>query len=59
MSNIELNEQEQLRRNSLAELRKLGINPYPAAKYDITATASQIISEFDMEYCMDIAIHGF
>ena len=27
----ELTEQEQIRRNSLAELKKLGINPYPAA----------------------------
>ena len=27
----ELTEQEQIRRNSLNELKKLGINPYPAA----------------------------
>ena len=33
MSISELSEQEQIRRNSLAELRKLGIEPYPAAKY--------------------------
>ncbi|MBR6830819.1 MAG: lysine--tRNA ligase [Tidjanibacter sp.] len=49
MSIIELSEQEQLRRNSLAELRKLGINPYPAAMYEVNATAEQIHSEFDPE----------
>ncbi len=49
MSNIELSEQEQLRRNSLAELRKLGINPYPAALYEVTATAAQIAAEYSPE----------
>ncbi len=47
MSMIELSEQEQLRRNSLGELRKLGINPYPAEKYDVTASTSEIAEEFD------------
>ncbi len=28
-----LSEQEQIRRNSLAELYKLGINPYPQAAF--------------------------
>ena len=36
---IELSEQEQLRRQSLAALRELGIDPYPAARYEVTATA--------------------
>ncbi len=31
---IELSEQEQLRRQSLAALRELGIDPYPAARYE-------------------------
>jgi lysyl-tRNA synthetase class 2 len=39
MSNISLSEQEQIRRNSLAELRKLGIDPYPAAEYKTNAFA--------------------
>ena len=30
MSIAELSEQEQIRRNSLAQLRELGIDPYPA-----------------------------
>ena len=33
MSNMNLSEQEQIRRESLDELRKLGIDPYPAAEY--------------------------
>lgn len=46
---IELSEQEQLRRNSLKALRELGINPYPAARYEVTATARQIAEEFEEE----------
>ncbi len=45
----ELSEQEQLRRNSLTALRELGIDPYPAAKYEVTATAAQIAAEYDAE----------
>ena len=44
-----LSEQEQLRRNSLQALRDLGINPYPAEKFDVTANAAQIAAEFDVE----------
>lgn len=44
---IELSEQEQLRRQSLAALRELGIEPYPAARYEVTATASDIAAHFD------------
>ena len=40
---IELSEQEQLRRQSLAALRELGIDPYPAARFDVTATAREIL----------------
>ncbi len=39
---LELSEQEQLRRKSLGALRELGIDPYPAARYDVTATAAAI-----------------
>ena len=44
---IELSEQEQLRRQSLAALRELGIEPYPAARYEVTATAREIAGGFD------------
>ena len=42
----ELTEQEQIRRNSLAELKKLGINPYPAALYEVNAKSSEILEKF-------------
>ncbi len=41
-----LSEQEQIRRNSLNELRKLGIDPYPAAEYPVSVTAEEIKSNF-------------
>ncbi len=46
---IELSEQEQLRRQSLTALRELGIEPYPAARYDVTATAAEIAANYDEE----------
>ena len=39
---IELSEQELLRRQSLTELRNLGINPYPAAEYPANAFSTEI-----------------
>jgi len=49
MSYTELSEQEQIRRNSLAEIKKLGIDPYPAAKYEITNYSSEINAEYSEE----------
>jgi lysyl-tRNA synthetase class 2 len=46
MSNIELSEQEIIRRNSLQKLRDLGINPYPAAEFKTNITAKQILQSF-------------
>ncbi|MEN8119894.1 MAG: lysine--tRNA ligase [Bacteroidota bacterium] len=46
---MELSEQEIIRRNSLKELEKLGINPYPAAKYEISANSAEILENFDAE----------
>ncbi|MGE0078643.1 MAG: lysine--tRNA ligase [Bacteroidales bacterium] len=43
----ELSEQEIIRRQSLDELRKLGIDPYPAAMYPVTHTTEGIISDFE------------
>ena len=45
----QLSEQEVLRRQSLAELRRLGIDPYPAARFDVTATAREIAENYDPE----------
>jgi hypothetical protein len=39
---IALSEQEILRRESLQQLRALGINPYPAEEYKVTAFAQDI-----------------
>ena len=44
---FELSEQEQLRRASLAEMRKLGIDPYPAAEYPITHSTADITENFE------------
>ncbi len=45
----ELSEQELQRRESLNRLREMGIDPYPAARYEVTATAAQIAAEYDPE----------
>ena len=60
MSNLNLSEQEIQRRASLQALRDLGIDPYPAARYDVTATAGQIAAEFNPEAgnFADITIAG-
>ena len=47
MNILELSEQEIIRRNSLAAMRELGIDPYPAAEYPVNATTSDIVSNFD------------
>lgn len=49
MSNIELSEQEIIRRNSLQKLRELGINPYPADEFKTNATVKQIIENYNPE----------
>jgi len=56
----ELSEQQQIRREALTELRKLGINPYPAAEVKTNTTAKAIMAGFDPEEnnFQDIAIAG-
>jgi lysyl-tRNA synthetase, class II len=49
MNNMNLSEQEQIRRDSLAELRKLGINPYPAAEYKTNVFAQDILDNYNLE----------
>ncbi|NDV47438.1 lysine--tRNA ligase [Paludibacter sp. 221] len=46
---IELSEQEIFRRQSLSELRNMGIDPYPAAEYPTNAFSTDIKSEFKDE----------
>ncbi|MFV0522426.1 MAG: lysine--tRNA ligase [Mangrovibacterium sp.] len=49
MSISELSEQEVIRRNSLAKLRELGIEAYPAAEFPVNAKAAQIKKEYSEE----------
>ena len=43
---LELSEQEIVRRNSLEEMRRRGIDPYPAAEYPVTAHTKEIKETF-------------
>lgn len=60
MTNTELSEQEVIRRESLAKLRELGIDPYPAALYPVNTSAQRIADEYDPEKgnCADVCIAG-
>ncbi len=49
MTNNHLSEQEQIRRQSLDEIRNLGIDPYPAAMYPVDASAAEILAGFSDE----------
>lgn len=49
MNLLELSEQEIIRRNSLNELRAMGIDPYPAAEYVTNAFSTDIKQEFSDE----------
>ncbi|MCL6267839.1 lysine--tRNA ligase [Flagellimonas myxillae] len=44
---MQLSEQEVVRREKLAKLRELGINPYPAALYPVDATSISIKNDFE------------
>ena len=47
MNVLELSEQEIIRRNSMNELRAMGIEPYPAAEYVTNAFSTDIKAEFN------------
>ena len=47
MEYIGLSEQEILRREALKELKKLGIDPYPAAEYDINNYSTHILERYN------------
>lgn len=49
MNLLELSEQEIVRRNSLEELRNLGIDPYPAAEYVVNGYSNEIKENFKDE----------
>lgn len=59
MNVLELSEQEIVRRNSLAELRKMGIEPYPAEEYIVTGHTKEIKENFkDDAEPRDVSIAG-
>jgi lysyl-tRNA synthetase class 2 len=49
MSTIHLSEQEQLRREKLAELIMMGIEPYPASLYPVNSNSAFIKEQFTAE----------
>ena len=60
MDYTELSEQEIIRRDSLKAMRELGIDPYPAAAYEVNITTSQIREQYNPEEgnLRDISIAG-
>ena len=59
MNALELSEQEIGRRQSLKELREMGINPYPAAEYPTNAFSTDIKKEFsEKEEQREVCIAG-
>jgi len=55
-----LSEQEEIRRNSLQELYKLGINPFPAEEFNVNAYSKEILENYSEEKqnYQDITIAG-
>ncbi|MBC7410868.1 MAG: lysine--tRNA ligase [Bacteroidia bacterium] len=48
-----LSEQETIRRQKLVDIKALGIDPYPAATFDVNATAKSILANFTPETADD------
>jgi len=57
---MHLSEQEQVRRNALNELKKLGINPYPQAEFKVNAYADEIHEQFpkDNNLFQEVSLAG-
>ena len=53
-----LSEQELLRREALTELRKLGIEPYPAAEFTTTAYSKEILADFEKFDGKEVTLAG-
>ncbi|MFN2424300.1 MAG: lysine--tRNA ligase, partial [Cryomorphaceae bacterium] len=60
MSAEHLSEQEQLRRNTLNQIREAGIDPYPPEAVEVTHTAAGITAGFDdsSEERLSVAVAG-
>jgi len=55
---MHLSEQEIIRRQSLEEIIKLGINPYPAELFDVNVTAREIHENYPGKEYKDVIIAG-
>jgi len=55
---MQLSEQEIIRRQSMDELNKLGINPYPAELFDVNVTTQQIHTNYPQQEFKDVSIAG-
>jgi lysyl-tRNA synthetase, class II len=57
---MHLSEQEQIRRNALEELKKLGINPYPPEAFEVNAYAGQILEKYpkDNSLFQEVSVAG-
>jgi len=57
---MKISEQESIRREALEQLRELGIDPYPAGTYSVSATAKVILEKFpaDNSLYQDIQVAG-
>ncbi len=55
---MQLSEQEKVRRESLNKLRELGIDPYPANEYKVTAKIKDILDNFDQFEGEEVSVAG-
>jgi lysyl-tRNA synthetase class 2 len=55
---MQLSEQESIRRQSLEELNKLGINPYPAELFEVNLTADGFHKNYSLLEGKDFSIAG-
>ncbi len=57
---LKLSEQERFRREALKELLDLGIDPYPAEKFNVNITAKEILNRFpdDNSLFQEVSIAG-
>ena len=58
MNVLELSEQEIVRRQSLQELRNMGIDPYPAAEFPTNAFSEDIKKDFNDDEKREVVIAG-
>jgi lysyl-tRNA synthetase class 2 len=60
MSTLDLSEQELIRRESLKEMQKMGINPFPADLYPVSHYAKEIIDNYDpsQDHQLNVCLAG-